>query len=312
MDEPRHPPAAFHFDACRPEIAPCSAQTAEAGGANGGRRRFRGTAYSGRPLRHPYWGVVAFDLSTTTAPEPVPVLVDHDRARRAGFATLRIGSSIEIEDGVLLDNAEGRAIADESDAGFPWQMSVHIEPGRIEEIKDGATAAVNGHDVHGPAYVFRDNLIREVSFTPTGVDHETRAEAMSVPARPHPRQHHAEEPDMSENELEKQLSDLQASLEDAERRAREATERAEQAERMLEAMRREQRMSAVKALFQELGRELTEEAARPYLEMSDETFEAVARDLRALRPSAPEHLFRAEAAGQDAPDGNLADMLIRA
>jgi len=313
MDKTKHPESAYRFDACRPEITSFAMDGENNDGKKNRKRKFRGTAYSGQPLRHPYWGVVAFDLSTTEANDPTPVLVDHDRAKRAGFATLSIGSSIQIEDGTLLDNEQGQAIAAESDAGFPWQMSVHIEPGSIEHIESGVTAEVNGHTVQGPAYIFRNNLIREVSFTPTGVDHNTSAAAMSAGATAagNPESTHPEDSNMELEELKQQINDLKASLEQAQNEAKAAAERAEKAEQELATMRRKARLSAVKDLFSALGREFSEEAAKPYMEMSDEMFAAVARDMKAAKPRVPENLFHAEATDGEAQKGN-AEMLINA
>ncbi len=303
MDTAKHPESAYRFRAKAPKIDQAQGGTP---------RKFKGVAYSGRALSHPYWGTVIFDLATTEAPNPTPILVNHDRDKRAGFATLKIGADISIEDGTLMDNSQGQAVAAESDAGFPWQMSVHIQPDSIEELKPGATTTVNGHEITGPAAIFRNNMIREVSFTPTGVDHNTSATAMSAVAARHRAQaNQAEDNTMELEELKQQIAELKASLEQAQAEAKAATERAESAEGALEAARREQRMSAVKALFSDLGREFSDEAAKPYMGMSDETFAAVASDMRAAKPKAPENLFHAEATDGEPQQGN-ADMLINA
>lgn len=147
-------------------------------------RKISGVAYSGDVLAHPFWGSVVFDLSTTTAPEKLPVLVEHDRARRAGVAKLSITPDrITIASGNLLPNATGAEVAADADAGFPWQLSVHIEPAEVQQLATGETARVNGRTVSGPAAVFRRSLIREVSFTPTGVDHNTNAAVFSTAAQ---------------------------------------------------------------------------------------------------------------------------------
>lgn len=256
------------------------------GDKDGGTRKFSGIAYTGKPLRHPFWENVAFDLSSTTAADPTPVLVEHDRAQRAGFATLDITEEqIGIAAGVLLANATGQSVAADSDAGFPWQLSVHIEPGSVERLEPGQKASVNGHELTGPAHIFRNNLIREVSFTPTGVDHQTSAAAMSAGGH-HPAKEDHIMPTVEE--LQAQVNELKASI-DA------ITARAETAEQALETQRTEARMSAVKALFSDTGREYSEEAGKPYMEMSETTFAAVSADLRKAKPAAPEHLFRSHA-----------------
>ncbi len=296
------PDSAFRFKLSRPEFK----QTTVEGEKS--QRKFAGVAYSGNPLRHPYWGTVIFDLATTEAPDPTPALIEHDRGQRAGYATLSIGDGITIEDGTLLDNQHGADVANESDQGFPWQMSVHIEPGSVEELKAGATAVINGHTVHGPANIFRNNLIREISFTPTGVDSSTVAAAMSTGAK---QTDHTEET-MDLEELKNQVTELKASLESKQSELEAAQNEAEAAKAELEKHRQEQRMSAVKELFSATGKEFTEEAAKPYLEMTDEMFSAVANDIKAAKPELPESLFSAQAEDGETHSAGGADMLINA
>ena len=69
-------------------------------------------------------------------------------------------------------------VAKLSDEGFPWQMSVHIDPERVEKLSKNKTTFVNGQKVTGPANIFRNSKIREVSFTPTGMDDRTHAYVM--------------------------------------------------------------------------------------------------------------------------------------
>lgn len=170
MDSTRQvPAAALHFDAAAALTLAAAADSTDAP------RAFAGVAYSGDVIRnHFFWGNVVFDLASTRAPERVPVLIEHDRAQRAGVGQLAIGDHIRI-DGTLLANASGQAIASEADAGFPWQLSVHIEPGSVEEVAPGVAATVNGRAFTGPLTIFRNSLIRETSFTPTGADAQTNA-----------------------------------------------------------------------------------------------------------------------------------------
>jgi hypothetical protein len=37
----------------------------------------------------------------------------------------------------LLSNKYGQEVAQDSDEGYPWQMSVYIDPGSIEEVERG-------------------------------------------------------------------------------------------------------------------------------------------------------------------------------
>ena len=70
-------------------------------------------------------------------------------------------------------------VAQDSDDGFPWQMSVRIDPSAIEEIQAGASVTVNGKVHQGPITVFRGGRIREVSFCALGADDNTNAVAAS-------------------------------------------------------------------------------------------------------------------------------------
>jgi len=286
------PPQAYQFRVTPPELA----QRTDVDEAQGEEpRRFRGVGYTGKALRHPYWGVVVFDVAGTRANSPTPILVDHNPAKRAGFATLSFeNGQITIDEGTLLDNEHGAAIAAESDQGFPWQMSVYIEPERVEELAAGATTEVNGQAVHGPANIFRGNFIREVSFTPTGVDYETTAEALSAAAAVSTTPQD-EEPTMTLEELQEQNAALQASLDAANERASAAEARAQAAEDAVQQVKKDQRMSAVRELFSAIGKDYSDEAAAPYAAMDDAAFAAVSEQMKALAHKAPEELFSAQA-----------------
>lgn len=62
---------------------------------------------------------------------------------------------------------------------------------------------------------------------------------------------------------------------------------------------KQRRTDDVKQLFADCGREFKDEVAKPYVEMSDEAFSAVAKDLRASAKQRDPKLFR-----EQAKDGN--------
>lgn len=239
---------------------------------------FTGTAYSGELIRnHWFWGSVIFDLASTRAADRVPVLIQHDPGQRAGFAALSFGDQITAE-GTLMANAHGEAVASESRAGFPWQMSVRIEPDSIEEIASGAQVTVNGRAVTGPAHVFRNNVIREVSFTPVGADPATEAQAMAhrFTAKP------PEQPDMELKEALDRIAALEAENRSLAETAQRSDAAAKEAQEALQKFARDKREAAVKELFAAIGREHTPESAAPYMAMDELAFSAVAADLRKI------------------------------
>lgn len=260
------------------------------------RRKAAGVAYSGDLLSgHWYWGNVIFDLAGIERPTGrLPMLVDHDRGRRVGHTSLDIGAdALRLADAVLLDTDRARELAEEADQGFPWQMSVHIEPTRIEELQSGAQATVNGRAITGPATIFRASRIREVSFTPTGVDPNTSASVFSQPAGVH--MSHATTGAASASEGVAALTEQLAA----------ATRRAEEAEQKLAAVQLSARTEAVKSLFSALGQTYSEEAAKPFLSMDEAAFSAAAALSKAAKPAAPTpppHLFQQQAVGN--PDAS--------
>ena len=140
-------------------------------------RKFSGVANSGKPFNLGGELVIA-DLSDVSYKSNVPALLLHDRAQRAGFGQLSVKNNQLVVAGTLLDNQYGQMVAQESDAGFPWQMSVHISAKSTQQLGQNETAVVNGQTVTGPMIVMKDCSVFEISFTPTGVDNETSAIAL--------------------------------------------------------------------------------------------------------------------------------------
>lgn len=152
-------------------------------GEQGLPRKFSGVANSGKPFNH-YGEMVIVDLTDIQYKANVPALLLHDRAQRAGFGTLSVTNNQLLIDGTLLDNQFGREVAEESDAGFPWQMSAHINANSITELGQNETATVNGQTVTGPMVILKNCSVSEISFTPTGVDNETSAVALGDDGKP--------------------------------------------------------------------------------------------------------------------------------
>lgn len=137
-------------------------------------RTFSGVANSGRPFN--YYGELAIvDLSALTYKDNIPALLEHERGQRVGFGALSVVDNQLLINGTLLNNQHGNEIADDADAGFPWQMSAHVTPSYVDEIREGESAEVNGQTVTAPMLILRESKISEISFTPTGVDSETSA-----------------------------------------------------------------------------------------------------------------------------------------
>lgn len=148
-------------------------------------RQFSGVANSGKPFN--YYGVrVIVDLENLSFADKVPALVEHERSKRAGFGVLSVENNQLMINGTLLDNDFGNEVADDADAGFPWQMSAHVIAETEENLTGNSTAVINGQTVTAPITILRNCRIPEVSFTPTGVDSETSAVILGDDGTNHP------------------------------------------------------------------------------------------------------------------------------
>lgn len=240
-----------------------------------GARHFSGVAYGGGVVTdHPFFTRVAFDLESTELETPAPALYMHT-APVGVIKTAVINGKIEISGELFSDiDDNARSIVTKADRGMPWQMSVGIFPGRTEEVKPGSSVLLNGATLEGPLTVFRDNRIREVSFCPLGADHTTGVRVFSFIGSTQPRQQEQPMSTIERAEHDRIVNDLNDKL----KAANDATAalRAQ-----FEAKAKADRIAAVKALFAATKRDYTDDAAKAYVEMSDEAFTAVDRDLRA-------------------------------
>ena len=146
------------------------------------KRKFKGVAYAGgRVDGHWYWGRsgVVFDLDGIEIDKPTALLEEHFSSGRVGVVKqVSTTGKIEVE-GDFLSNTKAKEIVQDSDDGFPFQMSMYIDPGSVEEVSNGKSVVVNGQTFEGPITVFRQNRIREFTICTTGADRNTSINAFS-------------------------------------------------------------------------------------------------------------------------------------
>lgn len=229
------------------------------------KRTFSGVAYSGEVITdHWYWKQVVFDLDSMQIKGRIPALLEHSSYQRAGAIeshSISYESGLTVS-GILLSNEFGTQVATDSDDGFPWQMSVRIEPSSIDEIQAGNTVTVNGKLLHGPITVFRGGRIREVSFCALGADENTMAVAAS-----HNPNNPNEDTDVTE------LEQVKDALKQAE------TER-DAAQTELKQFKAQKRNEDIAALETELKTQFSAEDKAAYTAMDDSSFSFTAKQLR--------------------------------
>lgn len=277
-------------------------------------RKFSGVAYSGQIIpNHWWWGNVIFDLDSMTVPEPLGMLLDHRTDQRAGSATSHTIShenGLELS-GTLTRNEHGQAVANDSDDGFPWQMSVYIVPNRIEEIEQGSVV-VNGKTYQAPITVFRDSVIHETSFCALGQDKNTSARAFNHTATKSPTK-----PPETKGAVSMTLEELQSAHDALKAQNNTLIEQNKQ-------FAKEARLEKIKALFAATGMEFKEDAddVVQFCDMPAAAFDAMAKSMTALhakfaagQPTAklvpPAHLFNHQAvAGQEKGEGSALDQAV--
>lgn len=252
------------------------------------KRTFTGIAYSGEPiLDHWYWDRVIFDLDSIQIKGRIPALLEHRPSQRAGAIN---SHSIDYAQGLvisgdLMSNEFGSQVAQDSDDGFPWQMSVRIEPSSTEEIAADQSVTVNGKTYQGPITVFRGGRIREVSFCALGADDNTSA----VAASHNPTQQPKEDTDVD-------LVQAQAKITELEGQINTLTEQNKQ----FASAKRE---AEITALGKDLGKEFSAEDIAEMKGLDESAFAFSAKQLRQFsatqpqKPALPDYLTKHQAQG---------------
>jgi len=255
----------------------------------GQKRKFKGTAYAGgRVDGHWYWGRsgVVFDLDGIEIDKPTALLEEHFGSSRIGVVqAVDTNGKIDVS-GDFLTNAKAQEIVQDSDDGFPFQMSMMIDPGSIEEVSQGKTVTVNGQLFEGPITIFRQNRIREFTICSTGADRNTSIKAFSGKANPNPTK---EDTDVDLEQAQAKIAELEGQIETL-------TEQNKQ----FAAAKRE---AEITALGKDLGKEFSAEDVAEMKNLDDSAFAFSAKQLRQFsaaqpqKPTLPDYLTKHQAQG---------------
>ena len=267
------------------------------------KRKFKGVAYAGgRVDGHWYWGRsgVVFDLDGIEIDKPTALLEEHFSSGRVGVVKqVSTTGKIEVE-GDFLSNTKAKEIVQDSDDGFPFQMSMYIDPGSIEEVSNGKSVVVNGQTFEGPITVFRQNRIREFTICTSGADRNTSINAFSGKQQ-------TKQEDTNVTELEQ----AKAKITELEGQVNTLTEQNKQ----FAAAKRE---AEITALGKDLGKEFSAEDITEMKALDDSAFAFSAKQLRQFSagtqppagqqqqqqiPSHLTHLFSHQATGGQGGQG---------
>ena len=142
--------------------------------------KFNGLAYTGAAVS----GGVVIDLSTTTVPQSMALLEEHDRTAIIGKveSTTNRGGQLLVSGSLYsdIDGSKGQQIARLATRGFPFQMSVGVYDFNEQTIAAGQRLSVNGRDVAGPAVILKGGTVRECSVCTLGADASTSVRFFSA------------------------------------------------------------------------------------------------------------------------------------
>lgn len=230
------------------------------------KRTFTGVAYSGEPIvDHWYWDRIIFDLDSMQIKGRIPALLEHRTDKRAGSInshSVSYEEGLKIE-GTLLSNEYGTEVAQDSDDGFPWQMSVRIQPSKTEEIPADQSVFVNGKNYQGPITVFRGGRIREVSFCALGADDNTSA----VAASHSPKNFN-------------QPEDTDVDLEQAKAKIKEHEQTISGLQDQVKKFATDKRNADIDALAKALNKEFSADEKSKFAAMPDDAFDLMAGTLK--------------------------------
>jgi hypothetical protein len=145
------------------------------------RRKFAMTAYTGKEL-DTWFGKLVIDVGGIQTKEKMPILREHARDRVVGTgAAFKDAGALLVTGEFSRSTRDAREVLALADEGYPWQASVAVWPTKVMSLKDEqSVATVNGRELAGPAEVWVESKVGEVSFVSLGRDDDTAAIVLSA------------------------------------------------------------------------------------------------------------------------------------
>jgi hypothetical protein len=141
-------------------------------------KNFLITAYTGAPVERCWGGPLIIATSGIKANAKMPVLREHTRDRVVGYSTKawKENANFLIRGEFSAKTPDGQEVLALAEEGFPWQASLGVWPVKIQILEsDKESATVNGQKITGPAEIWLECYVREVSFCAVGADDQTAA-----------------------------------------------------------------------------------------------------------------------------------------
>jgi hypothetical protein len=136
------------------------------------------TAYTGAVMDRGWFGKLVIATDGIKVNAKMPILREHARDRVVGYSTKawKEDANLFLQGDFSGKSADGQEVKALAEEGFPWQASIGVWPKKVKVLEsDKETAKVNGQELTGPAEIWVESYVREVSFCALGADDETAA-----------------------------------------------------------------------------------------------------------------------------------------
>jgi len=134
------------------------------------------TAYTGAPIER-YWGEIIFDIEGMQTKQKIPVLREHQRDRVVGFGkSFKDENNLYVSGDFSQSTSDAKEVLSLAEEGYPWQASVGIWPLKVKLLENSKSKeTVNGREISGPAEIWLESEVGEVSFVSLAADSDTSA-----------------------------------------------------------------------------------------------------------------------------------------
>jgi len=171
-------------------------------------------AYTGAAVDR-WWGKLAIDVSGIQAKQQIPIFRGHNSDAIVGWSqktwkdsSFRVAGKFS---GSTDAAKEAKALAAE---GFPWQASIGVRPLKVLSIEEKASHEVNGATLEGPAEIWIESEVFEVSFVPLGADDKTSIATFSKFTEPPQSDSQNKTPEREDVKMELTLEKLETDAPD--------------------------------------------------------------------------------------------------
>ncbi len=151
--------------------------------ADANKQSIRLRFHTGDIIPHEDFGQLAVDLEgMRISKQRMPILLDHKPDQIVGFTDTISKSATDglVAHGALLRNTDhGKHVEQLRHDGFPWQCSMWAPFEKLQVVRPGEKASVNGREMTGPGVIVRKSRLREVTVTALGKDENTDISALS-------------------------------------------------------------------------------------------------------------------------------------